>query len=72
MRSQTTNKGAGMFMVGVTEWGLKTCKKIQEDYNEESWIPLKRHFQPPPGTWGSRRLSSSASSKGLSPTAGSK
>lgn len=43
-----------MFMVGVTEWGLKTCEKIQEDYNKESWIPLKRNFRPPPGRWGTR------------------
>ncbi|KAJ4214530.1 hypothetical protein NW757_014728 [Fusarium falciforme] len=24
-------------MVGVTEWGLRTCQKVQEGYNEESW-----------------------------------
>lgn len=23
-------------MVGVTEWGLKECRKVQEGYNEES------------------------------------
>jgi len=34
-------------MVGVSEWGLKTCKKVQEKYNEESWQPLKRHFRNP-------------------------
>ncbi|PGH17387.1 homogentisate 1,2-dioxygenase [Polytolypa hystricis UAMH7299] len=34
-------------MVGVSEWGLKTCQKVQEDYNEESWTPLKRHFVNP-------------------------
>ncbi|KAL9055302.1 MAG: hypothetical protein Q9162_003609 [Coniocarpon cinnabarinum] len=34
-------------MVGVTEWGLKTCRKVQQDYNEESWTPLKPHFQRP-------------------------
>ncbi len=32
-------------MVGVTEWGLKKCKKVQEDYNQESWTPLKAHFR---------------------------
>jgi homogentisate 1,2-dioxygenase len=37
-------------MVGVTEWGLKTCKKMQEDYNSESWEPLKPHFKRPEGT----------------------
>ena len=31
-------------MVGVTEWGLKTCRKVQEEYNEHSWTPLKPHF----------------------------
>lgn len=36
-------------MVGVTEWGLKTCRKVQQDYNEESWIPLKSHFVRPKG-----------------------
>lgn len=52
-----------MFMVGVTEWGLKTCKKVQEDYNEESWIPLKRHFQPPPGKWGATKSYVAAETK---------
>ncbi|KAL3420640.1 Homogentisate 1,2-dioxygenase 2 [Phlyctema vagabunda] len=32
-------------MIGVTEWGLKRCAKVQEDYNAESWVPLKRHFK---------------------------
>ncbi|RDW66389.1 homogentisate 1,2-dioxygenase-like protein [Coleophoma cylindrospora] len=31
-------------MVGVTEWGLKRCQKVQEDYNAESWVPLPKHF----------------------------
>ena len=34
-------------MVGVSEWGLKTCQKVQEEYNEHSWRPLKRHFKNP-------------------------
>ncbi|KAL4785247.1 Homogentisate 1,2-dioxygenase [Aspergillus varians] len=34
-------------MVGVSEWGLKTCQKVQEEYNEHSWRPLKRHFKDP-------------------------
>ncbi|OJD12147.1 homogentisate 1,2-dioxygenase [Blastomyces percursus] len=34
-------------MVGVSEWGLKTCQKVQDDYNAESWTPLKRNFQNP-------------------------
>jgi homogentisate 1,2-dioxygenase len=32
------------FMVGVTEWGLRTCRKVQENYNEESWEHLVPHF----------------------------
>merc|ERR1719359_2720117 len=34
-------------MVGVTEWGLKTCQKVQESYNAHSWGPLKVHFKRP-------------------------
>ncbi|KAF7532203.1 hypothetical protein G7054_g8184 [Neopestalotiopsis clavispora] len=34
-------------MIGVTEWGLKTCKKVQEEYNEHSWTDLKVHFKRP-------------------------
>jgi homogentisate 1,2-dioxygenase len=36
-------------MVGVTDWGLKHCKKVQEGYNEESWTPLEVHFKRPEG-----------------------
>jgi homogentisate 1,2-dioxygenase len=36
-------------MVGVTDWGLKKCEKVQEEYNQESWLPLKVHFQRPEG-----------------------
>lgn len=36
-----------MFMVGVTEWGLKTCNKIQEDYSKETWSGIKRRFKAP-------------------------
>lgn len=34
-------------MVGVTDWGLEHCKKLQADYNAHSWVPLKAHFVPP-------------------------
>jgi homogentisate 1,2-dioxygenase len=34
-------------MLGVTEWGLKTCQKVQEKYNEHSWEALKPHFKCP-------------------------
>lgn len=32
-------------MIGVTDWGLETCRKVQRGYNKESWVPLKRHFR---------------------------
>lgn len=35
------------YMVGVTEWGLHTCKKVQDGYNAESWKSLKSYFQDP-------------------------
>ncbi|KAK4994424.1 hypothetical protein LTR66_005533 [Elasticomyces elasticus] len=34
-------------MVGVTEWGLRRCEKVQADYNAESWEGLKPHFKRP-------------------------
>jgi len=37
-------------MVGVTEWGLRTCRKVQEGYSEESWGGVKVHWQRPDGT----------------------
>jgi len=33
--------------VGLTEWGLKKCAKVQKDYNAESWEPLKPQFKRP-------------------------
>lgn len=36
-------------MVGVTEWGLRTCKKVQEGYSEESWGGVKTHWGMPEG-----------------------
>ncbi|KAK3115287.1 hypothetical protein LTR53_005510 [Teratosphaeriaceae sp. CCFEE 6253] len=42
-------------MVGVTEWGLTKCAKVQRDYNAHSWEPLKPHFfdQEPDATHSS-------------------
>jgi homogentisate 1,2-dioxygenase len=37
-------------MVGVTEWGLNKCAKVQEDYNKHSWEPMKVHFKKPEAT----------------------
>lgn len=34
-------------MVGVTDWGLNKCAKVQQNYNEESWTSLKPHFKRP-------------------------
>jgi homogentisate 1,2-dioxygenase len=34
-------------MVGVTEWGLKTCHKVQPGYTEHSWDSLQSHFKKP-------------------------
>ncbi|KAI6775825.1 hypothetical protein HG530_002583 [Fusarium avenaceum] len=36
-------------MVGVTQWGLRTCQKVQEGYNEESWGGVKNHWKMPEG-----------------------
>ncbi|KAH9826126.1 Homogentisate 1,2-dioxygenase [Teratosphaeria destructans] len=33
------------FMVGVTEWGLRKCRKVQGDYNKESWEGLPVRFR---------------------------
>ncbi|KAH8776697.1 homogentisate 1,2-dioxygenase [Diaporthe sp. PMI_573] len=36
-------------MVGVTDWGLKTCSKVQEEYNQHSWGGVKVHWKRPAG-----------------------
>ncbi|KAL2109193.1 hypothetical protein VUR80DRAFT_2847 [Thermomyces stellatus] len=36
-------------MLGVSEWGLRTCKKVQEGYSEESWGGVRTHWQRPEG-----------------------
>ncbi|EXF76709.1 homogentisate 1,2-dioxygenase [Colletotrichum fioriniae PJ7] len=36
-------------MVGVTEWGLRTCKKVQQQYAEESWGGVPVHWKKPEG-----------------------
>lgn len=36
-------------MMGVTEWGLRTCQKVQDGYNEESWLGVRRHWMRPEG-----------------------
>ncbi|WYZ45957.1 hypothetical protein EsH8_IX_000182 [Colletotrichum jinshuiense] len=34
-------------MIGVTDWGLETCQKVQKGYSEESWTGLVSHFKRP-------------------------
>jgi homogentisate 1,2-dioxygenase len=34
-------------MMGVSEWGLRTCKKVQEGYSEESWGGVVTHWKKP-------------------------
>lgn len=36
-------------MIGVTEWGLRTCQRLQNKYNEHSWTGLQTHFELPDG-----------------------
>lgn len=43
-------------MMGVTEWGLRTCKKVQEGYSEESWGGIQTHFKLPDGAQVKRTL----------------
>ncbi|KAB8213550.1 Homogentisate 1,2-dioxygenase [Aspergillus novoparasiticus] len=33
------------FMVGVSEWGLKSSQKLQKNYNKDSWSHLRPYFQ---------------------------
>ncbi|KXJ88592.1 Homogentisate 1,2-dioxygenase [Microdochium bolleyi] len=52
---QLVGKGGCAFMfesclmVGVTEWGLKTCRKVQEEYNSHSWETVRVHWARPEG-----------------------
>ncbi|KAK9249762.1 homogentisate 1,2-dioxygenase-domain-containing protein [Lipomyces tetrasporus] len=34
-------------MLGLTDWGLEECRKVQKTYNQDSWVPLKRFFTGP-------------------------
>lgn len=36
-------------IMGVSEWGLRTCQKVQEGYNEESWCGVVTHWKRPEG-----------------------
>lgn len=43
-------------MLGVTEWGLRECHKVQEGYNDHSWGGIKVHWKRPEGEEGSGHL----------------
>lgn len=43
-------------MVGVTDWGLKACSKVQSEYSEHSWGGLKVHWKRPDGAKGDGHL----------------
>lgn len=43
-------------MVGVTEWGLRECRKVQDGYNEHSWGGIKVHWKRPEGEQGKGHL----------------
>ncbi|KAJ9138241.1 Homogentisate 1,2-dioxygenase [Pleurostoma richardsiae] len=53
LKPQKVGEGSMAFMfesslmVGVTDWGLKNCRKLQPDYNKHSWLSLKPHFVRP-------------------------
>jgi homogentisate 1,2-dioxygenase len=34
-------------LLGVSEWGLKKCNKLQHNYNTRTWLPLKSKFRRP-------------------------
>lgn len=36
-------------MVGVTEWGLRKCAKVQGEYSQHSWGGVKVHWTRPEG-----------------------
>ncbi|KAM4062819.1 homogentisate 1,2-dioxygenase [Hirsutella rhossiliensis] len=36
-------------MLAVSDWGLRTCKKVQQGYSEESWGAVRNHWQMPAG-----------------------
>ncbi|KAK7403065.1 hypothetical protein QQX98_011176 [Neonectria punicea] len=53
LKPQKVGEGSMAFMfesclfLGVTEWGLETCQKIQPEYNQHSWSDLRPHFKRP-------------------------
>lgn len=53
LKPQKVGEGSMAFMfesclmLGITEWGLETCKKVQPEYSKESWSDLRSHFKRP-------------------------
>ena len=43
-------------MMGVSEWGLKMCRKVQEGYCEESWGGVRVHWKRPEGVDDNQHL----------------
>ncbi|PFH60965.1 hypothetical protein XA68_18494 [Ophiocordyceps unilateralis] len=51
-------------MVGLSEWGLRTCSKVQQAYSEETWGNVTSHWKMPRGkTVLSHRLPRGAAEK---------
>jgi homogentisate 1,2-dioxygenase len=36
-------------ILGLSEWAMKTSGKRQKNYNTQTWLGLKPHFEPPKG-----------------------
>lgn len=34
-------------MIGLSDWAIKECQKVQITYNEDTWVPLKKYFTGP-------------------------
>ncbi|KAI5457648.1 Homogentisate 1,2-dioxygenase [Mariannaea sp. PMI_226] len=53
LKPQKVGEGSMAFMfesclmMGITDWGLKTCEKVQPEYSKHSWSELKPHFKRP-------------------------
>jgi homogentisate 1,2-dioxygenase len=34
-------------MIGLSDWALEECHRVQKTYNDDTWVPHKRYFQAP-------------------------
>jgi len=55
------NVSDSCLMVGVSQWGMKTCQKVQPEYNAHSWEGLKPKFKRPEEVNGTGTHSDSVS-----------